>query len=284
MTITPDFLESLKLARKNTPSQNTEIKIRDITLGGREKIVMAGPCAVESEEQLLRTAWEVRKAGALVLRGGAFKPRSSPYSFQGLGKKGLEILRRASREVGLATVTEVIDTRDVELVSRYVDILQLGSRNMQNFQLLQEVGKTGKPVLLKRGMSATIEEWLLAAEYIMKEGNHQVILCERGIRTFEPLTRNTLDLNAVALVKNISHLPVVVDPSHGTGVKELVLPMGKAALTVGADGLIIEVHIDPDCALADGKQSLTPGEFREFMAEINVLKEFWGRRLNSLSI
>ncbi|RQD77750.1 MAG: 3-deoxy-7-phosphoheptulonate synthase [Candidatus Syntrophonatronum acetioxidans] len=284
MTITPDFLESLKLAGKNISSQKTEIKIRDIVLGGGEKIVMAGPCAVESEEQLMRTAWEVKKAGARVLRGGAFKPRSSPYSFQGLGKEGLKILRKASREVGLATVTEVIDTRDVEMVSSYVDILQLGSRNMQNFQLLQEVGKSHKPVLLKRGMSATIQEWLLAAEYIMKEGNHQVILCERGIRTFETLTRNTLDLNAVALVKDICHLPVVVDPSHGTGIKELVLPMGKAALMAGADGLIIEVHINPHCALADGKQSLTPGEFQEVMEEIEALKEYFAGRFKPLSI
>lgn len=274
MTIKPDFLNDLKYARKDFNPAGTVIKIGGVEIGGRKKIIIAGPCAIESEEQLLRTACEVKNSGADILRGGAFKPRSSPYSFQGLGKEGLKILQKAAKETGLKTVTEVIDTRDVEQVSLYVDILQLGSRNMQNFQLLRELGRSSKPVLLKRGMSSTIKEWLQSAEYIMSEGNHQVILCERGIRTFEPLTRNTLDLNAVPLVKKLSHLPVVVDPSHGTGIRELVPIMGKAALAAGADGLMIEVHIEPACALSDGKQSLTPEEFTNFMRELETFKKY----------
>ncbi len=270
-----EFVKKLKYVGRNFNPQSTVIKINDVHIGGKEKTIIAGPCAIESEEQLLKTAREVSKAGSRILRGGAFKPRSSPYSFQGLGKEGLKILQRVGKETGLLTVTEVIDTRDVELVCDYADILQLGSRNMQNFQLLMELGRLNKPVLLKRGISSTIEEWLLAAEYIMGEGNHQVILCERGIRTFEPVTRNTLDLNAVPLVKLLSHLPVFVDPSHGTGLRELVSVMGKAALVAGADGLIMEVHFEPGCALCDGDQSLTPEEFTDFMLELDRFKDIF---------
>ncbi len=279
MTIKPDFINDLKYARKDFNPAGTVIKIGGVEIGGREKVIIAGPCAIESEEQLLRTAYQVKRSGADILRGGAFKPRSSPYSFQGLGQEGLRILKEVGIETGLQTITEVIDTRDVELVSLYADILQLGSRNMQNFQLLRELGQSNKPVLLKRGMSSTIEEWLQSAEYIMNEGNHQVILCERGIRTFEPLTRNTLDLNAIPLVKSLSHLPVIVDPSHGTGIRELVPIMGKAALVAGADGLIIEVHIEPGCALADGKQSLKPEEFTNFMRDLEKFKEIFDIKL-----
>lgn len=270
-----EFVKKLKYVGRNFNPQSTVIKINDVHIGGKEKTIIAGPCAIESEEQLLKTAREVSKAGSRILRGGAFKPRSSPYSFQGLGKEGLKILQRVGKETGLLTVTEVIDTRDVELVCDYADILQLGSRNMQNYQLLMELGRLNKPVLLKRGISSTIEEWLLAAEYIMGEGNHQVILCERGIRTFEPVTRNTLDLNAVPLVKLLSHLPVFVDPSHGTGLRELVSVMGKAALVAGADGLIMEVHFEPGCALCDGDQSLTPEEFTDFMLELDRFKDIF---------
>ncbi len=265
----------LKLAGRNFNPDGTKIHLGGVKIGGEEKVIIAGPCAVESKEQLLETASAVKKAGAKVLRGGAFKPRSSPYSFQGLGIEGLKILQEVGRETGLLTVTEVIDTRDVELVSSYADILQLGSRNMQNFQLLLEVGKLDKPVLLKRGISSTVEEWLLAAEYIMSMGNYRVILCERGIRTFEPLTRNTLDLAVIPLVKRLSHLPVFVDPSHGTGIRELVPAMGKAALSAGADGLIVEVHGEPSCALSDGHQSLLPEEFAKFMGHLNRVKELF---------
>lgn len=265
----------LKLVGRNYNPGGTIICLGGVEIGGKGKVVIAGPCAVESKEQLLETARAVKMAGAKILRGGAYKPRSSPYSFQGLGIEGLKILQEVGRETGLLTVTEVIDTRDVELVSRYVDILQLGSRNMQNFQLLLEVGKLDKPVLLKRGISSTIEEWLLAAEYIMSAGNHKVILCERGIRTFEPLTRNTLDLNAIPLIKRLSHLPVFVDPSHGTGIRDLVPSMGKAALVAGADGLIVEVHGEPSCALSDGHQSLLPEEFAEFMEQLERFKDIF---------
>ncbi|UNC92603.1 3-deoxy-7-phosphoheptulonate synthase [Candidatus Contubernalis alkaliaceticus] len=265
----------LRLAARNFNPGGTIIPLGGVEIGGKEKVIIAGPCAVESREQLLETAGEVKKAGAKILRGGAFKPRSSPYSFQGLGIDGLKILQETGSETGLLTVTEVIDTRDVELVSRYVDILQLGSRSMQNFQLLLEVGKLDKPVLLKRGISSTIEEWLLAAEYIMSAGNHKVILCERGIRTFEPLTRNTLDLNAIPLIKKLSHLPVFVDPSHGTGIRDLVPSMGKAALVAGADGLMVEVHGEPSCALSDGHQSLLPEEFAEFMEQLERFQDIF---------
>ncbi len=243
----------------------------------KKLLIIAGPCAVESERQLLATARAVKAAGATMLRGGAFKPRSSPHSFQGLGEVGLKMLAMAREATGLPIVTEVMDTRDVALVCQYADMLQIGARNMQNFSLLKEVGKTRKPVLLKRGLCATIEEWLLAAEYIKKEGNHNIILCERGIRTFETATRNTLDLNAVAFLKQTTKYQVIVDPSHATGKRELVLPMSKAAIAAGADGLIIEVHPNPEEALCDGAQSLTLPQFKSLMKEIGPIAKvmFW---------
>ncbi len=244
------------------------IEVGDIRIGGGELAVMAGPCAVESEEMLFRTAEAVSKEGAQILRGGAFKPRSSPKAFQGLGEPGLAMLRNAATAWGLAVITEVLDTRDVDLVANHADILQVGSRNMQNTALLKEVGKSCRPVLLKRGMSSTLEEWLLAAQYILDAGNPNVILCERGIRTFETATRNTLDLSAVSLVKELSGLPVIVDPSHSTGRRSLVTPMSKAAVAAGADGLIIEVHPEPENAACDGPQSLTPAEFGKLMSQV----------------
>ncbi|SHE40667.1 3-deoxy-D-arabinoheptulosonate-7-phosphate synthase [Caldanaerobius fijiensis DSM 17918] len=257
-----------KLASRMLKPEDTVIKIGSVKIGSGNFVIMAGPCAVESYEQMIETAKAVKKSGATVLRGGAYKPRSSPYSFQGLEEEGLKILKQVGKEVDMLTISEVVNTQHVELVAEYVDILQIGSRNMQNFQLLTEVGKAKKPVMLKRGLSSTIEEWLNAAEYIMKEGNYDVILCERGIRTFETYTRNTLDLNAVAAVRRLSHLPVVVDPSHGTGRRELIGPMSRAAVAAGADGLIIEVHPHPEEALSDGAQSLTPAEFDVVCQEV----------------
>jgi len=242
-------------------------------------VVMAGPCSVEGEEMLLETARHVAAQGARVLRGGAFKPRTSPYAFQGLGEEGLKLLRRAADANGLAVVSEVMEPQLVPLLARYSDILQVGARNMQNYALLREVGHTDKPVLLKRGLSSTIEEWLLSAEHIMAQGNAQVILCERGIRTFETYTRNTLDLNAVPVVKELSHLPVIVDPSHGTGIRDKVAPMARAAIAAGADGLIIEVHHDPDRALSDGAQSLRPEQFSELVRQIRTIANVVGRRV-----
>ena len=255
------------------------VKIKNIVIGGPEVIVIAGPCAVESHEQLSITASAVRESGARILRGGAFKPRTSPYKFQGLGEKGLKMLLEVSRESGLPVVTEVMDTRHVEMVSEYADMLQVGSRNMQNYPLLKEVGMTRKPVLLKRGMMATIEEFLLAAEYILNQGNGQVVLCERGIRTFETSTRNTLDLSAVPVLKKLSHLPVIVDPSHGTGLSWIVPSMAKAAIAAGADGLIMEVHYKPDDALCDGQQSLNLIEFRKLMEDLRRVAQAVGREL-----
>lgn len=257
-----------KLASRVLKPEDTVIKIGNVKIGGGNFVIMAGPCAVESYEQMLETAKAVKKSGATVLRGGAYKPRTSPYSFQGLEEEGLKILKQVGNEMDMLTISEVVNTQHVELVAEYVDILQIGARNMQNFQLLTEVGKAKKPVMLKRGLSSTIEEWLNAAEYIMKEGNYDVILCERGIRTFETYTRNTLDLNAVAAVRRLSHLPVVVDPSHGTGRRELIGPMSKAAVAAGANGLIIEVHPHPEEALSDGAQSLTPAEFDVVCREV----------------
>ena len=239
-----------------------------VKVGGKALVVMAGPCSVENREMLFETAKAVKQAGARVLRGGAFKPRSSPYSFQGLGEEGLKLLREAAKATGMRVVTELLDARDVQLVEQYADIIQIGARNMQNFELLKEVGQSRKPVLLKRGLSATITEFLLAAEYIVSQGNFNVILCERGIRTFETLTRFTLDLNAVPVIKKLSHLPVVVDPSHGTGEWEYVAPMAKAAVAAGADGLIIEVHPNPEVALSDGPQSLLPKKFAALIKEL----------------
>ena len=263
-----------KLASREFTPNDSVIKIGagEVSVGGGNFVVFAGPCAVESEDQLVTTARAVKKAGASVLRGGAFKPRTSPYSFRGLGEDGLKILAAASQETGLPIITEVMSTRDVELVSRYADVLQLGARNMQNYSLLDELGKAEKPVMVKRGLSATYEDWLLAAEYVMAGGNEQVILCERGIRTFETFTRNTMDLNAVPAIHRLSHLPVVADPSHGTGRWYLVTPMARAAAAVGADGLIIEVHPNPDEAKSDGAQSLTFENFANLMEEVTAIR------------
>ncbi len=253
--------------------EKTVVPVDDLEIGNGFTII-AGPCSVESEKQTVETAKAVKKAGADALRGGAFKPRSSPYSFQGLGLEGLKILRKAKAETGLPIVTEVIDSRDVFWVSEYADILQIGARNMQNFSLLKEVGKTGKPVLLKRGMNSTIEEWLNCAEYILNEGNPDVILCERGIRTFEKYTRNTLDLSAVPVIKELSHLPVIVDPSHATGKASLIPSLSLAAAAAGADGIIVEVQINPEEALCDREQTLTPEQFARMTERINALHRF----------
>ena len=271
---------SLKLAARDANPGGTICQVGDVPVGGKEFIVMAGPCAVENEEQLLSTAREVSRFGARILRGGAFKPRTSPYSFQGLETEGLKLLARAREVTGLPVVTEVMDTRQLDNVIRYADMLQIGSRNMQNFPLLREAGRINKPVLLKRGMSSTLEEFLMAAEYILKEGNSHVILCERGIRTFEPAYRNTMDLNAVPMLKRMSHLPVIVDPSHGTGYAWMVPALARAALAVGADGLLIEVHDKPEEALCDGIQSLTPESFKELMRELSVMAPVLGRKIN----
>ena len=262
-----------KLVSRETHPQSTVITIGDVNIGGREPVVMAGPCAVESETQALTIAHLVKQYGARVFRGGAFKPRTSPYSFQGLGEEGLKILEKVRKETGLLIVTEATDNTNIELVERYADIIQIGARNMQNYSLLSRAGHTSKPVLLKRGFAATIDEWLMAAEYIMSEGNTQVILCERGIRTFSNNTRNTLDIGSVLTVKEVSHLPIIVDPSHASGRREYVIPLSKAAIAVGADGLLVEVHHDPPHALSDGAQSLYPEQFAELMKEIERLKD-----------
>lgn len=268
-----------KLASRDYRPFDTVIRVGEVTIGADEFVVMAGPCSVESLDQVLRTAHAVKAAGARILRGGAYKPRTSPYSFQGLGVQGLEYLARAREETGLPIITEVLDTADVPTVAAYADILQIGTRNMQNFALLRAVGRANKPVLLKRGMSATIEEWLMAAEYILNAGNPQVILCERGIRTFETAVRNTLDLSAIPVVKRLSHLPVIADPSHGTGKWYLVRPLALAAAAVGADGLLIEVHPDPDTALSDGPQSLNLDNFAALMAQLQPVTSAVGRHL-----
>lgn len=262
------------------PGQNsTIVSVGQVEIGGSQVLVIAGPCAVESREQLFETASYVKGGGARILRGGAFKPRSSPYKFQGMGEEGLKLLRDMRNETGLPFVTEVIDTRQVELVAEYADMIQIGSRNMQNFPLLKEAGNCRKPILLKRGMMATIEEFLLAAEYILHFGNEQVILCERGIRTFETSTRNTLDLSAVPMLKKLTHLPVMIDPSHGTGLRWMVPAMSKAAVAVGADGLIIEVHNNPEVALCDGFQSLDLPEFNQLMVELEKVAQAVGRSI-----
>jgi len=271
--------EPYKLASRAFRPQGTIVAIDDVRIGGDEVIVMAGPCSAETEEQVHASAAAVRRAGAKVLRGGAFKPRSSPYSFQGLGEDGLRMLRDAAREQNMKLVSEVMDTSQIDVVGRYADIFQVGARNMQNFSLLRELGKTRKPVLLKRGISATIEEWLLSAEYLLGGGNMDVILCERGIRTFETYTRNTLDISAIPIVKKVSHLPILVDPSHGTGRRDKVAPMARAAVAAGADGLIIEVHVDPDRALSDGAQSLFPSQFDRLMAELRIIAPAIGRSI-----
>ncbi len=266
-----------KLVSRELRPLDTVVDVRGVLVGGGNCVVIAGPCSVESEEQIMASARAVREAGASMLRGGAFKPRSSPYTFRGMGERGLELLAQARDETGLPVVTEVMTPNDVDLVARYADLLQIGARNMQNYQLLEEVGRTGKPVLLKRGLSATIEEWLLSAEYVLAQGNPNVILCERGIRTFETATRNTLDLNAVALAKRRTHLPVIVDPSHGTGKWYLVPPLALASIAAGADGIIIEVHPDPDRAKSDGGQSLNPENFAALMPRLAAVASAVGR-------
>ena len=264
-----------KLASREFSQQDTVVRIGDegVALGDGRFAVSAGPCAVESEEQLMTTARAVKASGANVLRGGAFKPRTSPYSFRGLGEDGLKILAAAREETGLPIITEVMASADVELVSRYADVLQIGARNMQNFSLLDKVGQANKPIMVKRNFSATYEDWLLAAEYVMSGGNSQVILCERGIRTFETFTRNTMDLNAIPAIRKLSHLPVVADPSHGTGKWYFVTPLARAAAAVGADGLIVEVHPNPDVAKCDGSQSLTFENFASLMSQVNAIRQ-----------
>lgn len=271
--------EPYKLASRSFRRDDTVVAVGDLRIGGDEVIVMAGPCSAESEAQVRQTAEACKRAGAKVLRGGAFKPRSSPYSFQGLGEEGLRLLRDAASDLDLKLVTEVMDISQIELVDRYADIFQVGARNMQNFTLLRELGRARKPVLLKRGISATIEEWLLSAEYVLAGGNGHVILCERGIRTFETATRNTMDISAIPIVKQLSHLPVFADPSHGTGRRDKVAPMARAAVAAGADGLLIEVHCDPDHALSDGAQSLFPAQFDRLMAELRIIAPAIGRSI-----
>lgn len=275
---TVTFPRATLVAAESKP-EGTLVGVRGTQVGGEEIVVFAGPCAVESRDQLLRAARAVQESGASVLRAGAFKPRTSPYSFQGLKEEGLELLDSVRQETGLPVVTEVMETRRVELVSRYADILQVGSRHMHAYPLLEEVGRARIPVLLKRGWSATLEELLHAAEYVLNRGNDQVILCERGIRTFEPSTRNTLDLNAIPWLKHRSHLPVIVDPSHGTGQRWMVPAMSRAAIAAGADGLLVEVHPDPDMALSDGSQSLAPADFHVMMQELRKLAPAVGRRV-----
>ncbi len=273
------IMSPFKLASRPFRPGGTVVKVGEAEFGGTEVVMMAGPCSVESRDQIQCIAELVARAGAKVLRGGAFKPRSSPYSFQGLGEEGLKLLREAADRNGLLVVSEVMDTTQVPVVAEYADIVQIGARNMQNFNLLREVGRQSKPVLLKRGISATIEELLLSAEYILAAGNYDVILCERGIRTFESYTRNTMDISAIPVVKKLSHLPIVADPSHGTGRRDKVTPMARAAVAAGADGLIIEVHQDPDRALSDGAQSLRPEQFTELMRQLRIIAEAVDRKL-----
>jgi len=268
-----------KLVSRGFRKDDTLIKVKDVVLGGDKVVVMAGPCSVENRDSLLEIAQIAKKAGASILRGGAFKPRTSPYSFQGLGEEGLKYLAEISQITGLPVVTEAMDPRQLELVSSYADIIQIGARNMHNFDLLKEVGRGNKPVLLKRGMAATVKELLMSAEYILSEGNHNVILCERGIRTFEDSTRFTLDIASVALIELFSHLPVVVDPSHGTGSRDLIIPLSKAAVAAGADGLLIEVHPKPEEALSDGFQTLTFNSFQQLMSEVKKVAQAVGKQV-----
>jgi 3-deoxy-7-phosphoheptulonate synthase len=273
------ILKPYKLASRDMRRETSVISVGNVTIGGGQFVVMAGPCSVESREQILSSAALVKKAGAQMMRGGAFKPRTSPYAFQGLEEEGLKLLAEAREATGLPFVTEVITPTDVPMVSEYADMLQIGARNMQNFSLLKAAGKVSRPVLLKRGMSSTIKELLMSAEYIMSQGNYNVVLCERGIRTFEDYTRNTCDLSAVPAIKELSHLPIIVDPSHGTGVRSLVTPISRAAVAVGSDGLIVEVHPNPEEAFSDGAQSLTPEMFETLMAEVRRYIPLEGRTL-----
>jgi 3-deoxy-7-phosphoheptulonate synthase len=273
--------EPYKFASRSWKSEPTEARVGNVVIGGKEIVVMAGPCSVESEEQIHASAAAVAKAGATMLRGGAFKPRSSPYAFQGLGESGLVMMREAADAHGLAVVTELMDAAHADLMAKYADMVQIGARNMQNFPLLRVAGQLGLPVLLKRGLSATIQEWLMSAEYILAENNPNVVLCERGIRTYETMTRNTLDLSAVPVVKSRSHLPIIVDPSHGTGIRNKVLPMARAGVAAGADGLMIEVHPDPESALSDGPQSLRFEQFEELMRQVRDIAAVIGRSLGN---
>lgn len=273
------ILKPFKLVGREFKKEDTVINIEGTTVGGKELMIIAGPCSVESETQIISIAHDVKKAGAKFLRGGAFKPRTSPYAFQGLEAQGLKYLERAKKETGLKIVTEIVSVTDVDLVSEYTDVIQIGARNVQNFALLKRVGQTKIPVLLKRGMATTVKEYLMAAEYLLSEGNYNVILCERGIRTFEDSTRFTLDLNAVPLIKKWSHLPIIVDPSHGTGAWDLVIPMSRAAIAAGADGLAVEVHPNPKEAFSDGSQSLKPKKFIDLMNEVRKIGEVMGRTL-----
>ena len=268
-----------KLSSREFEPEDTVIDVGGVKIGGKELVVMAGPCAAETREQVMSTARAVKAAGARILRGGAFKPSTSPYSFRGLGEEGLKLLAEAKEETGLPLITEVLTPQDVELVVKYADILQVGARNMQNFVLLDEVGRAGKPVMLKRGIAATIQEWLLAAEYILAQGNRQLILCERGIRTFETYTRNTMDVSAIPIVHKETHLPIIADPSHGTGKWDLVMPLALASVAAGADGLMIEVHPTPDTALKDGAQSLTFEHFEELMKRVGPVAKAVGRTM-----
>jgi len=269
--------EPFKLASRTFKPEGTVVSVNGVAIGGPEVVVMAGPCSVETETQVYTIAKHVAGQGAKILRGGAFKPRTSPYVFQGLGEEGLRLLRNAADTYNLQVITEVMESNQIELVEKYADILQVGARNMQNFSLLKDLGKVAKPVLLKRGLAATIEEWLMAAEYILSGGNHSVILCERGIRTFETATRNTLDLSAIPVVHKKSHLPVIVDPSHATGLRDKVLPMARAAVACGADGIIVEVHNEPEKAMSDGAQSLYPDQFTQLMKEVRLIASAIGR-------
>jgi len=268
-----------KLSSREFHPLDTTVKVGDVTIGGKEIVVVAGPCAVETEEQLFETANAVKAAGAHIIRGGAFKPSTSPYQFRGLGEPGLELLARVKKQLGMPVITEVMSVGDIELVAEYADILQIGARNMQNFNLLEEVAKAGKPVMLKRGMSATVQEWLLAAEYILAQGNGQLILCERGIRTFETYTRNTMDVSVIPIIEKVSHLPIIADPSHGTGKWYLVIPMALAAVAAGADGIMVEVHPHPDMALKDGPQSLTIANFEQLMSQLGHIANAVGRNI-----
>lgn len=273
------ILKPYKLASRDFKKEPTLINVGGNIIGGKKIHVIAGPCSVENRAMIVAVAEEVKKAGVTFLRGGAFKPRTSPYTFQGLGEEGLLYLSEAKKRTGLPIVTELMDPRDLDLMVKYADIIQIGARNMQNFRLLLEVGTVKKPVLLKRGLSATIKEWLMSAEYIMSRGNHEVILCERGIRTFETATRNTLDLSSVPLLKQLTHLPVIVDPSHGVGKWDLVAPMARAAIAAGADGLMIEVHPNPEEAMSDGEQSLKPDQLHQLMKELKAIAEAVGREI-----
>ncbi|MGA7838363.1 MAG: 3-deoxy-7-phosphoheptulonate synthase [Ignavibacteriaceae bacterium] len=271
--------EPFKLASRSYKNENTEIKIKDVVIGSNEVIVMAGPCSVENEDQIFKLAEIVSKAGAKILRGGAFKPRTSPYSFQGMGEEGLKLMRKAADKYGLLVITEVMESSHIDLIESYTDILQVGARNMQNFPLLRDLGKTSKPIMLKRGMSATVEELLMSAEYILASGNQEVMLCERGIRTFETYTRNTFDLSAIPVIHKRSHLPIIADPSHATGLRDKVIPMARAAVAAGADGLMVEVHHEPEKALSDGPQALLPEQFTELMKQVKAIAEVIGRKM-----